>query len=69
MPRSGRPQNWKPNYMLPDHVDDLKTIREFRNVFEAEVQKLEADRLQLGTEIATTGDITWPMPVNLKRPI
>ncbi|KAG8042883.1 hypothetical protein GUJ93_ZPchr0317g33743 [Zizania palustris] len=60
-------ENWRPNYMLPEHVDDLKTIREFRNVFEAEVQKLEADRFQLGTEIATTGDNTWPMPVNLKR--
>ncbi|CAD6341703.1 unnamed protein product [Miscanthus lutarioriparius] len=60
-------ENWRPNYMLPEHVDDLKTIREFRNVFEAEVQKLEADRYQLGTEIATTGDNSWPMPVNLKR--
>ena len=60
-------ENWRPNYMLPEHVDDLKTIREFRNVFEAEVQKLEADRFQLGSEIATTGDNTWPMPVNLKR--
>lgn len=60
-------ENWRPNYMLPEHVDDLKTIREFRNVFEAEVQKLEADRFQLGTEITTTGDNTWPMPVNLKR--
>uniref|UniRef100_A0A453DLI8 DNA-directed RNA polymerase n=1 Tax=Aegilops tauschii subsp. strangulata TaxID=200361 RepID=A0A453DLI8_AEGTS len=59
--------NWKPNYMLPDHVEDLKTIREFRNVFEAELQKLEADRLQLGQEITTTGEGTWPMPVNLKR--
>uniref|UniRef100_A0A9I9D6E9 DNA-directed RNA polymerase subunit n=1 Tax=Cucumis melo TaxID=3656 RepID=A0A9I9D6E9_CUCME len=60
-------ENWKPNYMLPEHVEDLKTIREFRNVFEAEVQKLEADRYQLGTEIATTGENSWPMPVNLKR--
>uniref|UniRef100_A0A0D9XW28 DNA-directed RNA polymerase subunit n=1 Tax=Leersia perrieri TaxID=77586 RepID=A0A0D9XW28_9ORYZ len=60
-------ENWRPNYMLPKHVDDLKTIHEIRNVFEAEVQKLEADRFQLGTEIATTGDNTWPMPVNLKR--
>ncbi|RLM69983.1 DNA-directed RNA polymerase II subunit 1 [Panicum miliaceum] len=55
-------ENWKPNYLLPVHVDDLKTIIEFRNVLEAEVQKLETDRFQLGTEIAT-----WPMPVNLKR--
>ncbi|KAK9050837.1 hypothetical protein SSX86_030193 [Deinandra increscens subsp. villosa] len=60
-------QNWNPSYMLPEHVEDLKTIREFRNVFDAEVQKLEADRVQLGTEIATTGDNSWPMPVNLKR--
>ncbi|GKA54599.1 DNA-directed RNA polymerase II subunit 1 [Tanacetum coccineum] len=60
-------ENWNPSYMLSDHVEDLKTIREFRNVFDAEVQKLEADRVQLGTEIATTGDNSWPMPVNLKR--
>ncbi|KAK9271224.1 hypothetical protein L1049_026814 [Liquidambar formosana] len=59
--------NWNPSYMLPEHIEDLKTIREFRNVFDAEVQKLEVDRYQLGTEIATTGDNTWPMPVNLKR--
>ncbi|CAL9190410.1 unnamed protein product [Musa hybrid cultivar] len=59
--------NWNPSYLQPEHVEDLKTIREFRNVFDAEVQKLEADRYQLGTEIATTGDITMPMPVNLKR--
>ncbi|KAK3042701.1 hypothetical protein RJ639_000759 [Escallonia herrerae] len=32
-----------------------------------EVQKLEAYGFQLGTEIATTGDNSWPMPVNLKR--
>ncbi|XP_078177749.1 DNA-directed RNA polymerase II subunit RPB1-like [Carex rostrata] len=60
-------ENWNPSYMLPEHVEDLRTIREFRNVFDAEVQKLEADRFQLGTEIATTGDNSWPMPVNLKR--
>ncbi|CAA6666730.1 unnamed protein product [Spirodela intermedia] len=48
-------ENWNP--------DD----REFRNVFDAEVQKLEADRYQLATEIATTGDVSWPLPVNLKR--
>ncbi|KAJ3693705.1 hypothetical protein LUZ60_009185 [Juncus effusus] len=60
-------KDWKPSYMLTEHVEDLKTIREFRNVFDAEVQKLEADRYQLGTEITTTGDNTWPMPVNLKR--
>ena len=60
-------ENWRPTYMSPEQADDLKTIRDIRIVFEAEFQKLEADRLQLGTEIATTGDITWPMPVNLKR--
>ncbi|KAK3014262.1 hypothetical protein RJ639_008478 [Escallonia herrerae] len=47
-------EKWNPNYMLPEHVEDLKTIREFRNVFDAEVQKLEAYGFQLGTEIATT---------------
>ncbi|TVU25187.1 hypothetical protein EJB05_27675, partial [Eragrostis curvula] len=60
-------ENWRPNYMLPEHVDDLKTISEFRSVLEAEFQKLEADRLQLATEIATSGDIAWPLPVNLQR--
>jgi DNA-directed RNA polymerase II subunit RPB1 len=60
--------NWDPtSYMQADFIDDLRSIREFRNVFDAEVQKLEADRFQLGTEIATTGDNSWPMPVNLKR--
>ncbi|KAL3624527.1 DNA-directed RNA polymerase II subunit rpb1 [Castilleja foliolosa] len=59
--------NWNPNYMLPEAVEDLKTIREIRSVFDAEVQKLEADRFQLGTEIATTGDNSWPLPVNMKR--
>lgn len=60
-------ENWNPNYMLREHAEDLKTIQEFRNVFDAEVQKLEADRNQLGTEIASTGDSFWSMPVNLKR--
>ncbi|KAL0450353.1 UNVERIFIED_CONTAM: DNA-directed RNA polymerase II subunit RPB1 [Sesamum latifolium] len=59
--------NWNPNYMLPEAVEDLKTIREIRSVFDAEVQKLEADRYQLGTEIATTGDNSWPLPVNIRR--
>ncbi|KAL6565809.1 DNA-directed RNA polymerase II subunit rpb1 [Orobanche hederae] len=59
--------NWNPTYMLPEAVEDLKTIREIRSVFDAEVQKLEADRFQLGTEIATTGDNSWPLPVNIKR--
>ncbi|XP_021908335.1 DNA-directed RNA polymerase II subunit 1 [Carica papaya] len=60
-------ENWNPTYMLPEHVEDLRTIRELRDVFDAEYQKLEADRFQLGTEIATNGDNTWPLPVNLKR--
>ncbi|KAL9356858.1 hypothetical protein Peur_050111 [Populus x canadensis] len=60
-------EDWNPTYMMTDHVEDLRNIRELRDVFDAEVQKLEADRYQLGTEIATTGDNTWPMPVNLKR--
>jgi DNA-directed RNA polymerase II subunit RPB1 len=38
-------ENW--TYIFPKYVDDLKTIREFKNVFEAEVQKLQADRFQL----------------------
>ena len=53
--------------MLPAHFDDLKTISEFRSVLEAEVHKLEADGFQLGTKIATNGNHTWPLPVNLKR--
>jgi DNA-directed RNA polymerase II subunit RPB1 len=37
-------ENWRPTYILPDeHVDHLNIIREFINVFEAEVQKLEVD--------------------------
>ncbi|KAL5754367.1 hypothetical protein ACOSP7_022587 [Xanthoceras sorbifolium] len=59
--------NWNPTYMLQEFIDDLKTIKELRDVFDAEVQKLEADRYQLATEIATSGDSSWPMPVNLKR--
>ncbi|KAL3846076.1 hypothetical protein ACJIZ3_003479 [Penstemon smallii] len=59
--------NWNPNYMFSEAVEDLKTIREIRSVFDAEVQKLEADRYQLGTEIATTGDNSWPLPVNIRR--
>ncbi|KAL6659840.1 hypothetical protein ACP70R_002669 [Stipagrostis hirtigluma subsp. patula] len=59
-------ENWRPSYMLPEHFEDLK-INELRNVLEAEFHRLEADRFLLGTEIATSGDNTWPMPVNLKR--
>jgi DNA-directed RNA polymerase II subunit RPB1 len=36
-------ENWRLTYILPKHVDHLNTIRVFINVFEAEVQKLEAD--------------------------
>ena len=60
-------ENWNPSYMLPEHVEDLKTIREFQNVFDAEVQKLESDRRQLGTEIAPSGENSWPLHVNIKR--
>ncbi|KAK8569281.1 hypothetical protein V6N13_107121 [Hibiscus sabdariffa] len=44
------------SYMLPEHIEDLRTIQEFCDVFDAEVNKLEADRYQLGTEIAIMGD-------------
>jgi DNA-directed RNA polymerase II subunit RPB1 len=40
-------ENWRPTCILLEHVDHSKTIREFINVFEAEVQKLEADQFQL----------------------
>ncbi|KAK7274223.1 hypothetical protein RIF29_15304 [Crotalaria pallida] len=60
-------ENWKPSYMIEEAVEDLKTLKDIRNVFEAEFQKLEADRFQLATEIATTGDSSLPLPVNLKR--
>ncbi|MQM18247.1 hypothetical protein Taro_051232 [Colocasia esculenta] len=60
-------EHWNPRYMLPEHAEDLKTIGEFKGVFDAELHKLAADRHQLGAEIATTGDVTWPLPVNLKR--
>jgi DNA-directed RNA polymerase II subunit RPB1 len=36
-------ENKRLTYILPEHVDHLNTIREFINVFEAEVQKLETD--------------------------
>ncbi|GFY88058.1 RNA polymerase II large subunit [Actinidia rufa] len=52
------------------HLNTLKILKmmpEFRNVFNAELQKLEADRCQLAAEIATTGDSSWPLPVNIKR--
>ncbi|CAM6128982.1 unnamed protein product [Calypogeia fissa] len=60
-------EDWNPDYMTTDAADDLKTIQEFRNVFDAEVQKLEADRRQMGTEICPTGDPNCFLPVNLKR--
>ncbi|KAL3525220.1 hypothetical protein ACH5RR_013592 [Cinchona calisaya] len=59
--------DWNPDYMLPEAVEDLKTFQDFRSVFELELQKLKDDRIQLGTEIATTGDNTWPLPVNIRR--
>jgi hypothetical protein len=36
-------ENLRSTYILLEHVDHLNTIREFINVFEAAVQKLEAD--------------------------
>lgn len=30
-------ENWELDYMLKEYVDDLKIIREFRNVFDVEV--------------------------------
>ncbi|PHT58110.1 DNA-directed RNA polymerase II subunit 1 [Capsicum baccatum] len=59
--------NWNPSYMLPETVKDLKSIWEICSVFDAEVQKLEADRHQLGTEIVVAGDDSWPLPVNIQR--
>ncbi|GAB2282886.1 DNA-directed RNA polymerase II subunit rpb1 [Dionaea muscipula] len=59
--------NWNPKYIRPDYIEDLKSIPEFHDVFEAEISKLESDRLQLATQIATTGDNSWPLPVNLAR--
>lgn len=60
-------ESWNPNYMLQEFVDDLKTKNELRGVFDDEVLKLEADRYQLATKIATSGNSSWPLPVNLKR--
>ena len=37
-------ENWNPSYKLPDHVEDLKTIWEFHNVFHAKMQKMESNR-------------------------
>ncbi|AEE86573.1 DNA-directed RNA polymerase II subunit 1 [Arabidopsis thaliana] len=62
-------ENWNPTYLSDEHLEDLKGIRELRDVFDAEYSKLETDRFQLGTEIATNGDSTWPLPVNIKRHI
>jgi DNA-directed RNA polymerase II subunit RPB1 len=36
-------ENRRPTYIFHEHLDHLNTIREFTNVFEAEVQKLGAD--------------------------
>lgn len=59
--------DWSPDYMSTEAAEDIKTIQEIRNVFDAEVSKLEADRRQMGLEIAPTGEANWPLPVNLKR--
>ncbi|CAA0840967.1 DNA-directed RNA polymerase II subunit 1 [Striga hermonthica] len=59
--------SWNPSYMLPKAVEDLKLIHDVRSVFDAEFRRLEADRWQLGTEIAANGDSSWPLPVNIKR--
>jgi DNA-directed RNA polymerase II subunit RPB1 len=59
--------DWAPDYMSVEAAEDIKTIQEIRNVFDAEVSKLEADRRQMGTEIAPTGESNWHLPVNLKR--
>ena len=53
--------------MLLEHMKYLKTMWEFQNVFEVEVQKMESYRRQLGTKIAPSGDNSWPLPVNIKR--
>jgi DNA-directed RNA polymerase II subunit RPB1 len=42
-------ENWRSTYILPEHVNHFKTIREFINVFKTKVQKLEVDKFQLGT--------------------
>ncbi|KAL5727166.1 DNA-directed RNA polymerase [Ranunculus cassubicifolius] len=60
-------ENWNPCYLLPEHVEDLKTNPDIRIVVDTETRQLEEDRYKLGTEIATTGDNSCPMPVNLKR--
>ncbi|KAM3306061.1 hypothetical protein P3S67_012931 [Capsicum chacoense] len=59
--------NWNLSYMLPEAVEDLKSIWEICCVFDAEVQKLKADRHQLGTEIVVAGENSWPLPVNIQR--
>ncbi|PHT50054.1 DNA-directed RNA polymerase II subunit 1 [Capsicum baccatum] len=58
---------WNPSYMLPEAVEDLKSIWEICSVFDPEVQKLEADGHQLGTEIVVAGDNSWPLPVSIQR--
>jgi DNA-directed RNA polymerase II subunit RPB1 len=42
-------ENRRPTYILPKHGDHFKIIHELINVFQAEVQELEADQFQLGT--------------------
>lgn len=59
--------NWNPGYLLQQHATDLRDIPEIREVFDSEVQIIEADRYLLASEIAKNGENTWPMPVNIKR--
>jgi DNA-directed RNA polymerase II subunit RPB1 len=33
-------ENWRPTYILPEHIDHSKIIQEFINVFEVVVQIL-----------------------------
>ncbi|XP_051201329.1 DNA-directed RNA polymerase II subunit RPB1 [Lolium perenne] len=59
--------NWNPGYLLQQHATDLRDIPEIREVFDSEVQIIEADRYLLASEIAKNDENTWPMPVNIKR--
>ncbi|CAD6236827.1 unnamed protein product [Miscanthus lutarioriparius] len=47
-------------------MEDITVKYDGTNCVRGEVHNLEADRFQLGTEIATNGNHTWPLPVNLK---
>ncbi|KAM1907087.1 hypothetical protein EV1_026658 [Malus domestica] len=50
-------EDWNLDYMLREHAHDLRTIRECRDVVEAEVERRETDRSQLGREIGGTYDM------------